>query len=176
MIDTDLIARSLLEKGQPALEEIKRKFGDSYFQPDGSLNRSDLAQLVFSDSSARQWLNEFLHPMIREQWKNKVADLKLVGTPLCVVVIPLLFETQAQHEFEVTVCVACSNQTQQMRLSERGWSKVHIQSRNDAQWSMARKMESSHYVVWTDCSKDTTIAQANIVFDDIKKRFSSQGI
>jgi dephospho-CoA kinase len=66
------------------------------------------------------------------------------------VVIPLLFETNAQSHFDVIICTACSASTQQERLQARGWSDSQIQQRLAAQWPLDKKMAASNYVIWTE--------------------------
>ena len=66
-----------------------------------------------------------------------------------VVVIPLLFETNSQDEFDATICVACSAGTQMKRLNERGWSREESNRRIGAQLPIERKMHLSEYVLWT---------------------------
>ena len=72
VLDTDLIARQLVEPGQPALAEIVAAFGSSILSPDGSLNRKDLARRVFGDIPARAKLESILHPKIRQIWEADV--------------------------------------------------------------------------------------------------------
>jgi dephospho-CoA kinase len=70
--------------------------------------------------------------------------------PRGVVVIPLLFETQAGPQFDRVICLACSRSTQQQRLLARGWSPEQIRQRNAAQWSVEEKMNLAHYVAWSE--------------------------
>jgi len=72
------------------------------------------------------------------------------GQQRAVVVIPLLFETNAQAEFDSTICVACSAITQRLRLSERGWSEKEIQHRIAAQLPIEEKIARSDFVIWTE--------------------------
>jgi dephospho-CoA kinase len=66
------------------------------------------------------------------------------------VVIPLLFETRAETEFDRVICIACSNQSQQQRLLSRGWPPGEIGQRVAAQWPVSQKMERSHFVLWSE--------------------------
>lgn len=76
------------------------------------------------------------------------------GKPLAVVVIPLLFETRAESEFDAVICVACSAATQRQRLLERGWSAEQVRQRIAAQLPVEENMLRSHYVVWTEAGMD----------------------
>ena len=159
VVDTDLLARELVEPGQPALAEIARHFGPDILCPDGRLRRGRLAQLVFADPAARQQLELILHPRIRQLWQTQIETWRAEGRPLAVVVIPLLFETGAEKELDATICVACSAPTQSQRLLARGWSPEQIQNRIRAQWPIEQKMTLATYVIWTEAGLDIHAAQ-----------------
>jgi dephospho-CoA kinase len=161
--DTDLIARQLVEPGQPALAEIARRFGPSVLSGDGRLNRGELARLVFSDAAARRDLEAILHPRIRSVWEAEVAVWRATGRAHGAVLIPLLFETKAAPLFDAVICVACSDASQRQRLSRRGWSEDQIQRRLRAQWPVEQKMTRSDFVIWTDTSLEAHAAQLDRV-------------
>lgn len=150
VLDTDQIARELVKPGQPCLKEIAKAFGNEVLFPDGSLNRSSLGKMVFSDSGKKAELESILHPVIRKEWKLKVAQWQAAEVPRGVVVIPLLFETHTQDEFDSVICVACSEETQMQRCIQRGWSRDHCQQRIKAQWPVTEKMNHSEFVIWTE--------------------------
>jgi dephospho-CoA kinase len=151
-VDTDEIARQLVQPGQPALMEISSQFGPAVMAPDGSLNRHQLAHLVFSDATALRRLEGILHPRIREAWQSEAARWRAEGCPVAAVVIPLLFETQAEKLFDRVICVACSPASQRARLHSRGWSGFQIRQRIAAQLPLDQKMARSQFVVWTEGS------------------------
>ena len=140
VVDTDLLARELVERGQPALKKIKKLFGPDVIGADGGLRRGELARRVFANTPARQQLEAILHPPIRHLWRKQVEVWRDEGKPLAVVVIPLLFETHAERELDATICVACSSATQHERLLARGWSPEQIEQRLRAQWSIEQKI------------------------------------
>ena len=150
VVDTDQIARQVVEPGQPALDEIRDAFGNEIIAPDGTLRRDELARLVFTDTSARMKLEEVLHPRIHAVWKQRLSALREEGRASAAVVIPLLFETGSQSCFDTTICVACSRPTQFLRLRARGWTADQIRQRNAAQLPIEKKMELANYVVWTE--------------------------
>jgi dephospho-CoA kinase len=159
VIDTDDLARQVVEPGQPALAEVLAAFGPEMAGPDGRLRRKELARRVFADPAARRQLEAILHPRIRMLWRAQVETWRAVGHPLAVVVIPLLFETKAEAELDATICVACSVATQQERLLARGWSPEQIEQRNRAQWPIAQKIARADYLVWTEAGLDVHAAQ-----------------
>ena len=83
IVDTDLLARQLVEPGQPALSEIQLAFGAEMLAPDGVLRRDLLARRVFSDSTARKTLEDILHPRIRKLWQSQLAEWRasICGSP-----------------------------------------------------------------------------------------------
>jgi dephospho-CoA kinase len=150
VVDTDALARELVEPGQPALAGIGETFGAEMIGPDGRLRRDVLAKVVFGDEAARKRLEGILHPRIRARWKAQVEQWRGAGREWAVVVIPLLFETHAEGEFDVIVCVACTGASQRQRLAERGWSAKEIEGRIASQQPIEQKMARSHFVVWTE--------------------------
>jgi len=150
VIDTDLIARQVVEPGQPALGELESVFGGEIIGQDGRLIREKLAEIVFTDPESRRKLEAILHPRIRAAWLHQLELRRSDGLPAVVVVIPLLFETNAAAHFDATICVACSAKTQAERLKNRGWTIEQIKQRCRAQWPTENKMRAADYVVWTE--------------------------
>jgi dephospho-CoA kinase len=164
VIDTDDLARDLVEPGQPALAEIRSAFGDAVFDPQGRLDRAALAARVFADAPARQQLEAILHPRIMTAWVDELARWQADGAAAAVVVIPLLFETGVQDRFDATVCVACSAGTQRARLLARGWSGEEMVRRSAAQMPVTEKIARSRFVLWTEGHLDVLEAQVARVF------------
>src|ERR1019366_2307982 len=86
VVDTDDLARQVVEPGQPALAEVREAFGAEIVGPDGRLRRDELARRVFADPAARQQLEALLHPPIRALWRAQVENWRPEGRPLAVVV------------------------------------------------------------------------------------------
>jgi dephospho-CoA kinase len=167
VVDTDELARQLVQPGQPALAEIQSVFGQKIISPDGRLRRDELAKIVFADSAARKKLEEILHPRIRKAWLAQIEDWRRENRPLAVVVIPLLFETQAESHFDKIVCVACSEKSQNERLLARGWSPEQIQQRIGAQMPVDRKIARADFVIWTEGGLDSHAAQIERIFQKL---------
>ena len=163
VIDTDDLARELVEPGQPSLEEIRAVFGEGVVDSEGRLRREALAGLVFADTAARVKLEEILHPRIRKAWREQVEVWRAGGESLTVVVIPLLFETRAESLFDKIICVACLPPSQTERLRARGWTPAHIAQRLAAQWPIETKMSRADYVIWAEGDLDSTGRQVERV-------------
>lgn len=163
VIDTDQLARDVVEPSQPALAEIAARLGPEVIGPDGTLKRDILADKVFSQPEARQALEQIVHPRIRTLWRRQMGLWRAHGHDLAVVVIPLLFETGAEKELDLTLCVGCSADSQRQRLLARGWSLDAVRRRISAQWPAEKKMELSTFVIWAEGGLDVSAAQLDTV-------------
>ncbi len=159
LIDTDQLARKMVEPGQHALEEIRAEFGPETVNAEGMLDRSALARIVFTSTEARKRLEAILHPPIRAAWREMVERWGKAGEPRAIVMIPLLFETAAEKEFGRVICVACSREVQNRRLAARGWTSAEIEQRVAAQWPIIRKMDQADGVIWNESSLEVCEAQ-----------------
>jgi dephospho-CoA kinase len=164
VVDTDELARQLVQSGQPALTEIQTEFGKNIVASDGRLRREELAEIIFADAAARKKLETILHPRIRERWLAQVEIWRRENRALAVVVIPLLFETRAESHFNKIICVACSAPAQRQRLLSRGWTPEQIQQRLAAQWPVEQKISRADFVVWTDGALDAHAQQLERIF------------
>lgn len=90
VVDADIKSRVVVEPDRPALHQIVDRFGDAVLQQDGSLNRAVLRERVFQDPDERRWLEQLLHPLIREEI---VSDLASADSPYALLVSPLLVES-----------------------------------------------------------------------------------
>lgn len=159
VVDTDVVAREVVEPGEPALDEVVSAFGRDVLEGSGHLNRAAVAQRVFSNPPLREKLEAILHPRIRDRWLAQILAWRTQGHRLAAVIIPLLFETHAEKECDFTVAVACSPQSQQTRLLARGWTPQQISQRLAAQWPTAKKIEAADFLIWTESSLDVHAAQ-----------------
>ena len=159
VVDTDELARQVVQPGEPAVAEIQSAFGSDCISPDGHVKRDELAGIVFRDAGARQTLEAILHPRIRALWSAHLTAWRAEGKLVAAVVIPLLFETKAEAEFDTILCVACSTATQHQRLLARGWSAEQIKNRIAAQMPIEEKMLRSHHVIWTEAGMDVHAQQ-----------------
>ncbi|KPM00325.1 dephospho-CoA kinase [Vibrio splendidus] len=116
IVDADIVAREVVAVGSDGLEQITDHFGETILLEDGSLNRSKLRELIFSDPTEKQWLNDLLHPMIR----NKIdSDLSKVTSPYGLLVAPLLVENQMQSMADRVLIVDVPTEVQIERTMSR---------------------------------------------------------
>ena len=148
VIDTDLIARELVEPGQAALAEIIAGFGKNIIGTDGELDRSRLRSIVFSDPSRRRQLEHILHPRIRERALSMMENL---NAPYCLVVIPLLVESATDYPLNRILVVDTPPEQQVERLRARdGISDSQIQAILGAQATRTTRLQAADDVLVND--------------------------
>lgn len=116
IIDTDELARDVVEPGEPALESVIEHFGSTILDDDGRLDRRALRRLVFSDPEKRHLLEQILHPAIRQRMIESSA---IVRGPYQVLVIPLLVESHSDGHVDRVLVVDCEEEVQLRRLMNR---------------------------------------------------------
>ncbi|ROR29698.1 dephospho-CoA kinase [Inmirania thermothiophila] len=116
VIDTDQVAREVVEPGEPALAAVVEAFGPEVLDRTGRLDRRRMRALVFSDPASRRRLEAILHPAI---WARTERRLEGLDAPYAVVVVPLLVETGAQHRFHRILVVDAPERLQLERLVRR---------------------------------------------------------
>jgi dephospho-CoA kinase len=116
LIDADLLAREVVEPGSKALAEIAQRFGADIIDKHGSLKRSELRQIVFANQEHKRWLEHLLHPLIRELMLRRIAA---AHSPYCILVSPLLLETDQSALVQRVLVVDVSPETQLQRTLQR---------------------------------------------------------
>ena len=157
VIDTDIIAREVVQPGQPALEEIREAFGDGIIAADGALDRPAMRAVVFSDEDARRRLEAILHPRIGEATREQ-ADA--AGGEYQVIVVPLLVESALRAFVDRVLVVDCDEETQVARLLARD-AESETQARRilAAQSSRDERLAIADDVVANDGDFDETREQ-----------------
>ena len=159
----DFEARRLTESDFAVQEEIRSAFGDRVFDPDGSLARNRLRELVFEEAKARKTLEDILHPRIRRAWIDQLGNEQLL-----LAEIPLLYETAAERNFDLVIVTACSRKSQKERLvSGRNLSEALAEQVINAQIALEIKIQRADRVVWTDCPPGVAALQANQIAREI---------
>lgn len=119
VIDADVLARVAVEPASPGLQAIVKRFGDQVLLDNGELNRKALRQIIFNDSDARSDLETIIHPQVRLLTQAQLSRHRKNGAVYCVVVIPLLVETNQQQSYDHIIIVDVDQQTQINRLLKR---------------------------------------------------------
>lgn len=149
IIDSDLIAREVVEPGSEGLSQVVAAFGDEVLAADGTLDRERLAATVFGDDDARTRLNGILHPLIGARAMQQIADAT-ERDPDAIVVqdVPLLVEAGAAERFEAVIVVDVPPETQLSRLTElRGMTEADARARMTTQASREQRRAAATYLI-----------------------------
>ncbi len=149
LVDSDALARLVLEPGTEGLEAVRDVFGDRVIAPDGSLDRAALASIVFADAAQRERLNRIVHPRVRRMAREIVAE----AGPDAVVVqdVPLLVETGQAHAFDLVIVVQAPHEERIRRMVEdRGMSRQDAEARIAAQATDEQRAAVADVVIVND--------------------------
>ncbi|WP_312158231.1 dephospho-CoA kinase [Acinetobacter variabilis] len=148
VVDADIVAREVVNIGQPALQQIQQAFGDWVLLEDGSLNRRALRKYIFQSPEARKTLENITHPAIRT---SIIQQLHAAQSPYAILVSPLLFETN-QHELtQHTLLIDAAIELQIQRASQRDGQNVEqIQKIIAAQMPREQKRAMADDIVLND--------------------------
>ena len=157
VIDTDVIARQVVEPGEPALAEIRASFGPSAIGEDGRLDRVAMRKRIFADASSRQRLEAILHPRIGEEVRRQA---EAAAGDYQIIVVPLLVESPLRPFMDRILVVDCDEQTQLERLLRRD-AETESQARRmlAAQASRGERLEIADDVIDNSGTLDATRAR-----------------
>ena len=148
IIDGDLLSRELTAPGGSALPAIRSAFGDSFFYPDGTLNRRRLGRLVFRDPQARNTLDELMAPLLEELTRVRLQQSRGEGVTLCFLDFPLLFEKGYDRLCDTVWCVYLPRDLQLRRLMARdGCTEEEALAKMDSVLSSEEKASRSEIVI-----------------------------
>ncbi len=169
VVDADIAARKVVEPGMPALEKIRKAFGDDVLLPDGTLDRKRLGSIIFANEEKRQTLNAIVHPAVREWMRQETERAFGEGASIVIMDIPLLFESKLTHMVEETILVYVTKETQLKRLMERdGYMEADALARIHAQMPIDEKKELADYIVDNNGPISETIEQMKQIMDTFK--------
>lgn len=123
IVDADVVARDIVAKGSPLLEEIVLHFGEKVRLENGELNRAELRKLVFQNEQEKLWLNNLLHPAIREKM---LQQLHSVDYPYVLWVVPLLIENNLMELCDRVLVIDVEPEIQILRASQRDNNSVEL--------------------------------------------------
>jgi dephospho-CoA kinase len=166
VIDSDSIAREVVEPGTIGWQSVVAEFGQDILSPDGTVDRAKLGSIIFSDRERRTTLNNILHPLIIHIIQERIVAIGRKHPEAIVIAdIPLLIECGMQHEFDAVVVVWTSAELQRKRIMERdGLSAAEAQQRIDAQMPLDEKQAHGTFVVKNDGNTQQTEEQVKQIF------------
>jgi len=156
IIDADLICRKLVEPGQPAFNDIVKKFGKNIIDKFGNLNREKLGQLVFNDSKKKEELESILHPRVFELEKHIYKSIcKINPEALVIVDAALLIESGNYKEMDKVIVINADEQIRIKRiLSREKWNHNEVVARLKNQMSSEEKIKYSDFVLENSLDED----------------------
>jgi dephospho-CoA kinase len=148
VIDADRLAKEVVEKGSIGLERVRQVFGPDILSPQGELDRSKMAEIVFARPDRLSQLEAIIHPLVQEAVLQQKNWLKDQGCPWAVYDVPLLFEKNLKKQFDGIITVAADEQQQIERVKKRNaWNDEEILKRIRVQVPMSEKIKLSDYVI-----------------------------
>jgi dephospho-CoA kinase len=170
VVDADEGARVVVQPGQPALGEIRDRFGDAVFAADGGLDREKLADVVFNDERARADLNAITHPRVRAWMAEQMQAAAAAGAPAVVLDIPLLFESGLTAGLDEIVVVWAPVEEQFRRAVARGLRGDDVRARIKAQMPIEEKRSQATVVINNAGSKEQTRRQVEELWKTVLSR------
>jgi len=144
IIDSDQLARDVIERGTEGFEAVLAAFGDTVLT-DGEIDRSTLADIVFQDENQRKKLEGIIHPLVREAAESLMK--KLPSDSVVINQIPLLVETNGAKRFDYVITVSASEDVRRQRLLQKGLKDYEITKRMQAQVNDAAREEISDSII-----------------------------
>jgi len=165
ILDADVYAREAVAPGTPVLTEIADRYGSGVLLPDGQLNRQRLGEIVFNSLAERVWLEQCIHPYVRDRLvkEQQIPPLNdAVHCPILVMVIPLLFEARMTDLVTEIWVVTCSEEIQIKRLMQRDHlSKEQAIARINSQMEISRKISRADVVLDNSTSLEDLFLQVD---------------
>lgn len=169
LVDTDLVARQVLEPGSPGLQAVVAHFGPEILKEDGSLDRQYLGNLVFNNEEDRLALNAISHPLIAQACWQAYEEAKSQGLDLIFFDVPLYYEVEFKIPADQVWMVYVDGQTQLARLMERNQLTIEeAQSRISSQMPVEKKKGLADRVIDNRASREETYRQLDHLLKELE--------
>jgi dephospho-CoA kinase len=176
VIQADTIAHRIMQPGEAVYREVLRRFGSGILNPDGTVNRSRLAEAAFGTPSRVEELNQIVHPAVVQKQDDWMEDVgRQDPKAIAMVEAALILEAGAKDRFDRLIVVTC----QPEQRVERWGRRVHVDletarrevnRRMAAQWPDAEKVKAADYVIDNSGSLDQTQRQVRKIFEQLKEK------
>ena len=170
--DADVVARAIVEPGQPAYEDIVQAFGQEILHPDGTIDRARLGAIIFADEQARLQLNAMTHPRIHEaqnRWLVEVAERN--PNAIAIIDASLMIESGGYKKFDKIIVVYCSLEVQLERLMTRNNLPCEeAMKRIASQMPASEKLKYADYSVETSGGFEATDQQVRSLYLELEKQ------
>ena len=171
VVDSDQLAREVVERGSKGFDLIVTEFGDEILK-NGDLDRAALASLIFKDPKKRAKLEEITHPLIRQSFAKIVSS---AGSDSIIInQIPLLVESKHDYKFDQVITVSAPENIRTERLLKRGLTLSQIDQRMKAQATDTQPEGISDTVIVNDKSEQELIIQVEKIWEGLKNKSKSK--
>ncbi|NEO38870.1 MAG: dephospho-CoA kinase [Moorea sp. SIOASIH] len=159
ILDADIYAREAVQPDSPILKQIYQRYGLQVQHSDSTLNRKRLGEIIFSNPAERQWLEQQIHPYVRDRFQS---ELDTIVAPTVILVIPLLFEAKMTDLVTEIWVVSCSAEQQLRRIQKRDRiSKEQAQARINSQLPLQQKIALADLVLDNSSTQEALIQQVS---------------
>ena len=164
VIDSDQLARDVIERGSIGFNEVVAKFGDEILK-NGEIDRQILASLIFKDPAKRSELEQITHPLIRKAFAKVVSS----ASPDSIVInqIPLLVESNHDYRFDHIITVSASESIRSERLIKRGLTNEQIKQRMQAQATDQMREDIADSVIVNEKSEQEITDQVEKIWEQL---------
>jgi dephospho-CoA kinase len=162
VVDSDQLARQVIERGSAGFDEVVTRFGDEILSA-GDIDRKKLSEIVFADPTARGDLEAITHPRIRQALAGIVATVPENR----IVINPLLAETGGKARFDLVIAITSPDELRYQRLLERGMKPQEIKSRIAAQVSDAARVAIADYIITNDGNAGNLLRQVGHLWEEV---------
>jgi dephospho-CoA kinase len=171
VVDSDQLAREVVERGSNGFDLIVTEFGDEILK-NGDLDRAALASLIFKDPKKRARLEEITHPLIRQSFSKIVSS---AGSESIIInQIPLLVESKHDYKFDHVITISAPEKIRTERLIKRGLTLTQIEQRMKAQATDTQREVISDSVIVNNKSEQELLAQVEKVWESLKNKSKSK--
>ena len=165
VIDSDQLARDVLERGSIGFDEVVAKFGDEILK-NGEIDRQLLASIVFKDPKKRSELEQVTHPLIRKAFAEVVA--RSANNSIIINQIPLLVESNHDYKFDHVITISANESIRTQRLLKRGLTTNQIRQRMQAQATDQMRESISDSVIVNESDEQNLLGQVEIIWEQLR--------
>ena len=165
VIDSDQLARDVLERGSLGFDEVVAKFGDEILK-NGEIDRQLLASIVFKDPKKRSELEQVTHPLIRKAFAEVVARSE--SNSIVINQIPLLVESNHNYKFDHVINISASEAIRTQRLLKRGLAADQIKQRMQAQATDQMRESIADSVITNEADEQNLSEQVEIIWEQLR--------
>ena len=171
VVDSDQLAREVVERGSLGFEQIVTLFGDEILK-NGEINRSLLAEIIFKDPAKRKNLGQITHPLIRKAFTDIVA--KSGDQAIVINQIPLLVESKYEYNFDHVITVSTSEDKRIARLLAKGYTQEQIQNRMKSQVSDSDREKIADSIIQNNESEKELLPQVEKIWEQLESKLKSK--